>query len=101
MKLENLEKCLQEFLDGTREISIHENYKDDFDKFLKLNNVEHHWIDRKRKYLNYRTTTLNRAEFRNSEIRKLRKINKEKEIEIINHKKDALEKELIKLKEEK
>jgi len=79
MNKQDLEFNLEEFKNGNLIISIHEKYKDDFQEYLKINNITKYWIEKHRVYLNYRTSTLNRLEMRNSEIRIIRQITKKNE----------------------
>lgn len=99
MRIEQIKQTLKEFENGEREISIDERYKDVFETYLKLNNIKRYWIRKHRHYLNYRTSTLKRSEYRNSDIRHLKKLNKQELIAKLEYEKHQLELEIFKLKE--
>ena len=99
MTKKELKNAIRCFTEGKCIISIHEKYEEDFMLFLELNMIKRYWVDKNRCYLNYRTSTLPRFELRNSEVKKLRKMNKEEYLAKLEFEKQLLEKEINKLKE--
>jgi len=97
MDYESLKKKFEEFKKGEVIISIHEDYEDVFLEYLEVNNITKFWVEKKRVYLNYRTSTLAISELRNSEMRKVKKMIKKKKLRILKEKKKQIEKEILEI----
>jgi len=94
MNMEELEKNLERFKNGTLVLSVNHDCEEDFKKYLKLNNIKKYWVFEKEVASNYRTAILEHIPFNAPEMKKLNEVMKIGRLETLRKERNKIEEEM-------